>query len=47
MSLTYTQTQTANDLKVVNNVQLYMDLVNYPKRGKEQAEFLRKEKMGF
>ena len=41
------QTQTANDLKIVNNVQLYMDLVNYPKRGKEQAEFLRKEKMGF
>ena len=41
------QTQTANDLKIINNVQLYMDLVNYPKRGKEQAEFLRKEKMGF
>lgn len=41
------QTQIANDLKIVNNVQLYMDLVNYPKRGKEQAEFLRKEKMGF
>jgi len=41
------QTQTANNLKISNNVQLYIDLINYPKRGKEQAEFLRKEKIGF
>lgn len=41
------QIQVANNLKIINNIQLYMDLVNYPKRGKEQAEFLRKEKLGF
>lgn len=45
--LVLTQTQTANNLKIVNNVLLYLDLVNYPKRGKEQAEFLREKKMGF
>lgn len=42
-----TQTQTANNLKIVNNVLLYLDLINYPKRGKEQAEFLREKKMRF
>jgi len=36
-----------NKIKVVSNLQLYLDLVKYPARGKEQAEFLRKEKMKF
>ncbi len=32
---------------VVGNILLYLDLVNYPKRGKEQADFLRKKKMQY
>ncbi len=32
---------------VVCNTQLYLDLIKYPARGSEQAEFLRKQKMGF
>ena len=36
-----------NKKKAVNNIILYLDLVNYPKRGKEQAEFLREKKIGY
>ena len=32
---------------VVNNISLYLDLINYPKRGQEQAEFLREKKIGY
>jgi len=32
---------------VVSNVQLYVDLYNYPARGREAAEHLRKEVIGF
>jgi len=39
--------QTINGLKVVSNIQLYLDLYNYPKRGREQAEFLREKKLKF
>jgi len=39
--------QEINGIRVVSNLQLYLDLVKYPARGKEQAEFLRKEKMKF
>ena len=39
--------QEINGISVVSNLQLYLDLVKYPARGKEQAEFLRKEKMKF
>jgi len=39
--------QTINELKIVSNIQLYLDLYNYPKRGKEQAEFLREKKLKF
>lgn len=35
------------DIKVVGNIQLYLDLYNYPARGREQAEFLRKKKIKF
>jgi len=39
--------QTINQLKIVSNIQLYLDLYNYPKRGREQAEFLREKKLKF
>jgi len=38
-------TQTINMVTVVSNLQLYLDLYNYPQRGREQADFLRGEKM--
>jgi len=41
------QSQTVNGITLVSNVQLYLDLYNDPVRGREQAEFLRKEKLGF
>ena len=37
--------QTLEHLPVVCNTQLYLDLVQHPTRGKEAAEFLRKERM--
>ena len=37
--------QIINDLVVVSNLQLYLDLYNYPMRGKEQAEHLRETMM--
>jgi hypothetical protein len=34
-------------LKVVSLPQLYADLVHYERRGREQAEHLRREAMGY
>jgi len=39
--------QKIDGVDVVSNVQLYLDLFNYPARGREQAEFLREKKMRF
>lgn len=39
--------QKVEEIFVVCNTQLYLDLIKYPARGKEQAEFLRKQKMMF
>ena len=36
-----------NGDNVVNNILLYLDLMNYPKRGREQADFLREKKIGY
>lgn len=41
------RTQTVNGLTLVGNIQMYLDLYNNPARGKEQAEFLRQQKIGF
>jgi hypothetical protein len=41
------KTQKIDDIVVVGSIQLYLDLYNYPTRGKEQAEFLRREKIKF
>ena len=40
-------TQTIDGIRIVSNVQLYLDLFNYPMRGKEQAGHLREKLMGF
>lgn len=40
-------TQSIDGVTLVGNVQLYLDLYNDPARGREQADFLRKEKLGF
>jgi len=37
--------QTIEGLKVVSDIQLYIDLYKYPARGREQAEFLKKERI--
>lgn len=39
--------EETNNIRVVSNLQLYLDLFTYPTRGREQAGFLRKEKIGF
>lgn len=39
------KTQKVDGIKIVGNIQLYLDLYNYPTRGREQAEFLRREKI--
>ena len=39
--------QRLREVYVVSNVQLYVDLYNYPARGREAAEHLRKEVIGF
>jgi len=39
-------TQRIDGISMVSNVQLYLDLYNYPKRGREQAEHLREIVMG-
>lgn len=37
--------QTIRGVRVVCNTQLYLDLINYPARGREQAEALRRQKL--
>jgi transcriptional regulator with AbiEi antitoxin domain of type IV toxin-antitoxin system len=37
--------QYIEGLSIVSNIQLYIDLFNYPARGREQAEFLRESVM--
>jgi hypothetical protein len=39
--------QTIRDIRVVCNTQLYLDLVNYPARGREQAQVIRQRKLGY
>jgi hypothetical protein len=39
--------QTIKRVRIVCNTQLYLDLINYPARGKEQAEVLRRQKLGY
>ncbi|MBN2603275.1 MAG: hypothetical protein JXA91_03990 [Candidatus Thermoplasmatota archaeon] len=39
--------QTIKGNAIVSNLQLYLDLYSYPKRGKEQAEKIREEKIHF
>ena len=39
--------QQVEGLTLVSNIQLYLDLYNYPMRGREQAEHLRNEVMRF
>lgn len=39
--------QERDGLSVVCNIQLYLDLINYPASGREQAQFLRQQKIGF
>lgn len=41
------KTQKINGVNIVGNIQLYLDLYNYPARGREQAEFLRRETLRF
>jgi len=43
----YYGVQRVRGVYVVSNVQLYVDLYNYPARGREAAEHLRKEAIGF
>lgn len=37
----------ADGVRIVGNIQLYLDLAGDPARGREQAEFLRRERIGF
>lgn len=39
--------QQVRGINVVSSIQLYIDLYNYPARGREAAEHLRKEAIGF
>lgn len=39
--------QIVEDMVAVSNTQLYLDLYNYPARGKEQADFVRKQRLSF
>lgn len=41
------ETTEVNRKRIICNIILYLDLINYPKRGKEQAGFLREKKIGF
>lgn len=41
------KTRKIKAFKVASNIQLYLDLYKYPTRGAEQAEYLRKEKIGY
>lgn len=37
--------QVINGINVVNNIQLYMDLINYKERGEEAAKFLYEQRI--
>lgn len=39
--------QTVDGLPVVCNTQLYLDLIKFPGRGREQADELRRQRLGF
>lgn len=39
--------QEIDGIKIVSNIQLYIDLINYPGRGKEQAQHLRERVIKF
>ncbi|MGH7205760.1 MAG: type IV toxin-antitoxin system AbiEi family antitoxin [Nitrospiraceae bacterium] len=39
--------QTIRGVQIVCNTQLYLDLVNYPARGREQAEALRRQRLRY
>ena len=39
------KSQVINGINVVNNIQLYMDLVNYKERGEEAAKFLYEQRI--
>lgn len=41
----YYSLQEINDAKIVSNIQLYLDLVNYKERGEEAAKFLLEQKI--
>lgn len=41
------QLRKPEGIAVVGNIQLYLDLYNYPARGREQAEFMRDQEIGF
>lgn len=41
------EVQNIDGLSIVSNVQLYLDLIHNPARGKEQAEYLRESKLKF
>lgn len=43
----FSRTQTVEGLTLVSDVQLYLDLYGAPSRGKEQAEFLRAQRLKF
>jgi hypothetical protein len=42
----FTGLQVVEGVNVVSDVQLYVDLYNYPARGREQADFLRGRRLG-
>jgi hypothetical protein len=43
----YYKAQEVDSVRVVNPIQLYIDLYNYAGRGREQAEFLREKNLKF
>ena len=43
----FMDTQTIKNVTIVSNTQLYVDLYNFAARGREQAEFLREQRIKF
>src|SRR3972149_2823635 len=43
----FTDTRTIRGYSIVSNIQLYADLLTNPARGREQAEMIRRKKIGF
>ena len=43
----FNEIQTISGIKILKDELLYLDLINYPKRGKEQAKFLREQRLRF